>query len=104
MKDRTDDGPVEDDADGDEREDHQKKLARVKAARCDRAKEQREPGGDAEDAGEARDRLGGRGTPRLFGRRVTVEIRLERADGRCEIGKRRLLVRVHLQLLKALRL
>ena len=43
--------------------------------------------------------------PHGFSRgRVAVEIRLERGDGRREIGERRLLVRVDLQLLKPLRL
>src|SRR5438128_921208 len=73
MENGADDRPVEDDAGRDEREDDQKEFARAEAALRNGAEQQREPRGDAEDAGETGDRLGGGRPPRLFGRRVAVE-------------------------------
>src|SRR5438477_12232520 len=102
MEHSADDRPVKYDAGGDERENHQKKFARAETPLGDGAEQQPEPGGDGQDARKAGDRLRSGRPGRFLERSVAVEVRLERGDGRCEIGERRLLIRVNLQLLKAL--
>ena len=80
--------PAVDDAEDDDRRDREEELRRSPGAPPEDVRKQPEKRGDAEDAREAADRLGDRGTPRFLERHLAEVVGLERHDDRLEVDVR----------------